>query len=123
MDDFLSRHEKFLAFILLGLALFSIAVMVYAKPPSVAALNGAGLAILNTIVGALTLAFGGAASSLFKISETDKRAIGQAAADAVASGPPVDTNIVNDDAHAVPTAPQPATEPITGELPEGEKLP
>jgi hypothetical protein len=115
-DDYLSKHEKFFAFILLGLALFAIAVMVYAKPPSVAAINGAGLAILNTIVGALTLAFGGAAGALFKISDTDKKAIGQAAADAVSNGPPLDTNVVNTEAHPVPTSSQ--TNAPKEELPE-----
>src|SRR4051812_32726233 len=95
-NDFLSRHEKFLAFVLLGAALFALSVMVYVKPPSSAvAGNGAALAILNTIVGALTLAFGGAAGALFKISDSDRKSIGQAAADAVTSNGPTQTEVVN----------------------------
>lgn len=101
--SFLSAHEKFISFVLLGAALFAIAVMVYMKPPAnTLSQSGAGLAILNTIVGALTLAFGGAANALFKISTADKQEIGRAASDAIQNGPPVQTEVVNTDSKPVP---------------------
>lgn len=97
--DWLDKHEKLVAFILLGAALFALAVMVYVKPPSSIESNGAALAILNTIVGALTLAFGGSANALFKITDSEKKSIGQAAANAVAdnnsNAEPTRTEIVN----------------------------
>lgn len=93
---FLREHEKFIAFVLLGAALVAIAFMVYLKPPSAAIIqNGAALAILNTIVGALTLAFGGAANALFKISGSEKKEIGEATAAAMRVGEPIKTEVTN----------------------------
>ena len=100
----LEKHEKFIAFCLLGSALVGIAMMVYLKPPSSAVTNtGAVMAMLNGIVGALTLAFGGAANALFKISTSDKKEIGEATATAIASGPPVQTEVINPPENPVPT--------------------
>jgi hypothetical protein len=100
----LRNHEKFIAFCLLGGALVGLAVMVYLKPPSSAVLeNGAGMAMLNTIVGALTLAFGGSANALFKITSSERAEIGQAAADAITGGEPVKTEVVNKPSDPVQT--------------------
>lgn len=99
----LKEHEKFIAFVLLGMALFAIAVMVYLRPPAnTLSQSGAGLAILNTIVGALTLAFGGAANSLFKISSTEKADIAAATATAMSSGPPVPTTVEQPPENPIP---------------------
>lgn len=101
----LKDHEKFISFVLLGISLFAIAVMVYLKPPSPAIKdNGAALAILNTIVGALTLAFGGAANALFKISSSEKADIAQQTATAISQGPPVQTEVTNTSSNPVPTS-------------------
>lgn len=102
----LKEHEKFISFVLLGLALMVIAVMVYLKPPS-EGFSDASLAILNTIVGALTLAFGGSANALFKISSSEKKEIGEATATALSLGPPVKTTVENPDNKPVPVAAHP----------------
>ena len=99
----LKEHEKFISFVLLGLALMVIAVMVYLKPPS-EGFSDASLAILNTIVGALTLAFGGSANALFKISSSEKKEIGEATANALSNGPPVRTTVENKEDEPVPVA-------------------
>lgn len=106
---FLKDHEKFLAFFLLGAALVGIAFMVYLKPAAEPPQNNdASLAILNTIVGALTLAFGGAANALFKITSAERAEIGRAAADAVASdnttNGPTQVEVTNTPEEPVPTA-------------------
>jgi hypothetical protein len=99
----LESHEKFIAFCLLGASLVGIVVMIYLRPPSSAITdNGAAMAIINTIVGALTLAFGGAAGALFKISNSDKKEIGEATADAITNGPPLDTRVTNTNKEPVP---------------------
>ena len=99
----LRDHEKFIAFCLLGGALVGLSVMVYLKPPSPAIIeNGAALAMLNTIVGALTLAFGGSANSLFKITSAERQEIGQATADELRKTP-VETKVVNTEDQPVPT--------------------
>ena len=98
----LEKHEKFIAFCLLGGSLVGIVGMIYLKPPSSAITdNGAAMAIINSIVGALTLAFGGAAGALFKISSSDKKEIGEATATAMSAGPPLETKVVNTEAQPV----------------------
>lgn len=99
-DGFLKDHEKFIAFVLLGSALVTVALTVYLRPLPDSVSNGASLAILNTIVGALTLAFGGSANSLFKISGSEKAEIAQATATAMQ---PVQAEIVNQPSDPVPT--------------------
>jgi hypothetical protein len=107
---FLKDHEKFVAFVLLGAALVGIAFMVYLKPAaSPPASNDASLSILNTIVGALTLAFGGVSNALFKITAGEKAAIGQATADALRGGngsDPQQVEVTNTDANPVPVEPE-----------------
>lgn len=61
----LKDHEKFIAFVLLGAALMSLAVMLYVKPLSDSAANSGVLQILNMIIGAFIGAFGAAAGKLF----------------------------------------------------------
>lgn len=68
----LKSNEKFIAFVLLGVSLVFIAGMVYLKPLSDTNANSSSIQIINTIVGALTLAFGGVANALFRISDTVK---------------------------------------------------
>lgn len=104
-------HEKFIAFCLLGGALVGLAAMVYLKPPAPAtAENDAALAILNTIVGALTLAFGGSANALFKITSAERKEIGEATAVELRKEP-IKTEVTNTEDKPVPTA-------STDELPE-----
>lgn len=62
-------HEKFIAFCLLGAALVGITIMAYVNPLNDANTNS--IQIINTIVGALTLAFGGAANALFRIRDNE----------------------------------------------------
>ena len=64
----MKEHEKFIAFCLLGGALVAVAFMAYFKP--IPDIQTGSAQIINTIVGALTLAFGGAANALFRISDT-----------------------------------------------------
>jgi hypothetical protein len=66
----LKEHEKFIAFSLLGLGLIGLAVMAYVAP--MRSVDTSSIQIINTIVGALTLAFGGAANALFRISDSVK---------------------------------------------------
>lgn|SRR5436190_19955541 len=112
------EHEKFIAFALLGASLVGLAVMVYLKPPSQAITdNGGAFAMLNTIVGALVLAFGGAANALFKISSSEKADIAQQTANAMQSGEPMPTKVVNDKDEAIPTTDTPPHS-VDQELPE-----
>lgn len=97
-------HEKFIAFCLLGGALVGLSCMVYLKPPSPAITeNGAAFAMLNTIIGALVLAFGGAANALFKITSAERKEIGEATALELRKGPPMQTEVVNTEDKPVPT--------------------
>lgn len=68
----LKDHEKFIAFVLLGGSLVFVASMVYLHPLSDTNANSSSIQIINTIVGALTLAFGGVANALFRVSDTVK---------------------------------------------------
>jgi hypothetical protein len=61
----LKDHEKFIAFVLLGAALMTLAVMMYIKPLPDSTANSGVLQILNMIIGAFIGAFGAAAGKLF----------------------------------------------------------
>jgi hypothetical protein len=61
-------HEKFFAFVLLGLALTGFGVMIYLLPLADSNTNSGVLQILNMIIGALIGAFGAAVQSLLKAS-------------------------------------------------------
>ena len=100
-EKMLKEHEKFIAFCLLGFGLIFVAGMVYLHPLSDSQANSGATQILNTIVGALTLAFGGAANALFRVSDQVK----------VSNAPdePVPVN-------------EPTTTAAAGELPEQEKI-
>lgn len=65
----LKDHEKFFAFILLGGALLSLAIMLYAKPIPDSTTNSGVLQILNMIIGALIGGFGSAVQALFRASD------------------------------------------------------
>jgi hypothetical protein len=64
-------HEKFIAFVLLGGALFALAVMIYLHPIPDSSANSGVLQILNMIIGAMIGGFGAAVNALFR-SNTDK---------------------------------------------------
>jgi hypothetical protein len=68
----LKDHEKFIAFVLLGLALMTMAIMLYIKPIADSNTNSGVLQILNMIIGAIISAFGGAANALFRTSDQVK---------------------------------------------------
>jgi hypothetical protein len=59
------EHEKFAAFVLLGMALMTLALMLYLRPLPDSAANSGVLQILNMIIGAFIGAFGAAAGKLF----------------------------------------------------------
>lgn len=61
----LKDHEKFIAFLLLGLALMTLAILLYVRPLPASASNNGVLQILNMIIGAFIGAFGAATSKLF----------------------------------------------------------
>jgi hypothetical protein len=61
----LKEHEKFIAFVLLGAALMTLAVLLYIKPLPDSSANSGVLQILNMIIGAFIGAFGAAAGKLF----------------------------------------------------------
>lgn len=63
-------HEKFIAFILLGLALMVLASMLYLRPLADSTANSGVLQILNMIIGALISAFGAATQALFRTKDT-----------------------------------------------------
>lgn len=63
-------HEKFVAFLLLGAALMTLACMLYLKPLPATNNNAGVLQILNMIIGAFIGAFGASASKLFDAKVT-----------------------------------------------------
>jgi hypothetical protein len=65
-------HEKFIAFVLIGLSLVIMAIMLYAKPIPDSTSNSGVLQILNMIIGALISAFGSATNALFRTSDQVK---------------------------------------------------
>lgn len=66
----LKEHEKFIAFVLLGAALMTLAVLLYVKPLPDSTANSGVLQILNMIIGAFIGAFGAAAGTLFNAKVT-----------------------------------------------------
>jgi hypothetical protein len=66
----LKDHEKFIAFVLLGAALMTLAVMMYVRPLPDSSANSGVLQILNMIIGAFIGAFGAAAGKLFDAKVT-----------------------------------------------------
>jgi hypothetical protein len=64
------NHEKFIAFMLLGMALMALAFMLYLRPLPDSTANSGVLQILNMIIGALISAFGAAVQALFRIKDT-----------------------------------------------------
>jgi len=66
------NNEKFIAFILLGFALMTLAVLLYIRPIPDSSNNSGVLQILNMIIGAFIGAFGAAANALFRTSDSVK---------------------------------------------------
>lgn len=66
----MKEHEKFFAFLLLGAALMTLAVMLYLRPLPDSQTNSGVLQILNMIIGAFIGAFGAAAGKLFDAKVT-----------------------------------------------------
>ncbi len=64
------EHEKFAAFVLLGVALMTLAVLLYVRPLPDSSANSGVLQILNMIIGAFIGAFGAAAGKLFDAKVT-----------------------------------------------------
>ena len=85
----MKEHEKFIAFVLLGLALMALAFMLYIRPIADSTTNSGVLQMLNMIIGALIGAFGAATQALFRIS--DKVTVNNPKTD------PVPTEPVSDD--------------------------
>lgn len=70
MASTLKDHEKFIAFVLLGVALMTLAVLLYIRPLPDSSANSGVLQILNMIIGAFIGAFGAAAGTLFNAKVT-----------------------------------------------------
>ena len=66
------EHEKFVAFVLLGMALLSLAMMLYIKPIPDSTANSGVLQILNMIIGAFIGGFGAAVQALFRAADQVK---------------------------------------------------
>ena len=66
---YLKEHEKFLAFMALGLSLVILAFMLYVRPLQDSTGNSGVLQILNLIIGGLLSAFGSATNALFRIND------------------------------------------------------
>lgn len=66
----LKEHEKFIAFVLLGMALMTLAILLYVRPLPDSSANSGVLQILNMIIGAFIGAFGAAAGKLFDAKVT-----------------------------------------------------
>ncbi len=64
----IKENEKFIAFMFLGAALMTLAVMIYLHPLADSTQNTGVLQILNMIIGAMIGAFGAAAGALLKAS-------------------------------------------------------
>lgn len=59
--------QKFIAFCFLGSGLIGIVLLAYFRPMQ--SNDTASISIIQTVVGALTLAFGGAANALFRTND------------------------------------------------------
>jgi hypothetical protein len=103
--EMLKRHEKFIAFLLIGAALMTLAIMIYVKPTPE---NSVAVQMLNMIIGAFIGAFGAATQVLLKVNT------------------PGDNKVTVDNAETDPvpttTAPDKSAPAALGELPESEKL-
>src|SRR5215210_2432035 len=66
----MKEHEKFIAFILLGAALMTLAVILYLRPLADSSANSGVLQILNMIIGAMISGFGAATQALFRIKDS-----------------------------------------------------
>jgi Ca2+/Na+ antiporter len=66
----IQQNQKFIAFILMGLALMTLAVLLYVRPIPDSSANSGVLQILNMIIGAFIGAFGSSVNALFR-SSTD----------------------------------------------------
>lgn len=66
----LREHYKFIAFVLIGTALMTLAVLLYLRPLPDSQTNSGVLQILNMIIGAFISAFGAAASKLFDTKQS-----------------------------------------------------
>lgn len=83
----LEKNQKFIAFILMGMALMTLAILLYVRPLTDSTANSGVLQILNMIIGAFIGAFGASVNALFRTSDTVK--------------------VDNKPSEPVPTAPQP----------------
>jgi hypothetical protein len=92
----LKEHEKFVAFVLLGCALMTLAVLLYIRPLPDSSANSGVLQILNMIIGAFIGAFGAAAGKLFDAK----------------------VQISNPPSEPIPVVPQPAAAEPSEELPD-----
>lgn len=68
----MKEHEKFIAFILLGAALLTLAITLYIRPIPDSTANSGVLQILNMIIGALISGFGAASQALFRAADQTK---------------------------------------------------
>jgi hypothetical protein len=68
----MKEHEKFFAFVLLGAALMTMAVILYIRPIPDSSANSGVLQILNMIIGALISGFGACTNALFRTSDSTK---------------------------------------------------
>jgi len=72
VNDTMKSNEKFIAFVLMGLALMTLAVLLYIRPIPDSTSNSGVLQILNMIIGAFIGAFGSAVNALFRINDPVK---------------------------------------------------
>lgn len=114
-QGYLSEHEKFFAFCLLGGSVLALALMAYFFPPQ----DGSGAQrIIDAAMGGLLLALGAAANALFRIQNaSEQQSIAEKTAVAM-TAQPIRTEVINSPAKPVPTS----EAHTDGELPESEKL-
>ena len=106
-------HEKFIAFVLLGLALTTFGMLIYLHPLIDSNANSGVLQILNMIIGALITGFGAAVQQLLKAS-TDSVTVTNPPEKPVNVSEPGGAAAVDT---AVPETPA-AVEPSNEELPD-----
>jgi Ca2+/Na+ antiporter len=68
----LEKNQKFIAFVLMGLALMTLAVLLYVRPIPDSSANSGVLQILNMIIGAFIGAFGSSVNALFRTTDSVK---------------------------------------------------
>lgn len=116
-QGYLTEHEKFFAFCLLGGSVLALAMLAYFFPPE----DGSGAQrIIDAAMGGLLLALGAAANALFRISNaTEQQSIAEKTAREIGNNPtPLPVEVQNPPSHPVPTVDKDAD----GELPEDQKL-